>query len=170
MIDLHSHTTASDGILSPTELLTLAHETGLSALAITDHDTLGVCLEEGASAARNVGIRFIPGVEIEINFPDGQFHLLGLGLEGDIAPLQKLLDQLQASREDRNLAIIHRLNTLEVGYQLGRLACRSCRRRNPGPPPSCAAHGPAGDRQEHKGGLRRLARALRGRSICPRKG
>jgi predicted metal-dependent phosphoesterase TrpH len=88
MIDLHSHTTASDGILSPTELLTLAHETGLKALAITDHDTLGG-LEEGASAARNVGIRFIPGVEIEINFPDGQFHLLGLGLERGYRPTPK---------------------------------------------------------------------------------
>jgi predicted metal-dependent phosphoesterase TrpH len=117
MIDLHSHTTASDGTLSPKQLIHHAHETGLSALAVTDHDTL-LGLSEARLAAQKLPIRFIPGVEIEINYPDGQFHLLGLGLEGDTSSLQDLLEQLQKSRGDRNLAMIHRLNMLGVEISL----------------------------------------------------
>ena len=82
MIDLHVHTTASDGQYSPSEIIFKAKEKNLTAIAITDHDTIDG-LEEGKKAAENAGIKFIPGVELNIKNPTGEFHLLGLGLKND---------------------------------------------------------------------------------------
>jgi 3',5'-nucleoside bisphosphate phosphatase len=76
MVDLHAHTTASDGSLTPAELVTLARETGLSALGVTDHDTVAG-LPEATSAARVADLELVPGVELSVDYPHGQFHLLG---------------------------------------------------------------------------------------------
>jgi len=105
MIDLHTHTTASDGRLSPSQLVDLAFEKGLKALAITDHDTLGG-LEEGREAGKKRGLLLIPGVEIEIQYPEGQFHLLALGMKGDLKPLDLLLRKLKEKRHERNREMI----------------------------------------------------------------
>ena len=67
MIDLHTHSTASDGDLSPQDLVMAAEKRGIGVLALTDHDTLGG-LEEAAGAAKAAGIGFIPGIEISINW------------------------------------------------------------------------------------------------------
>src|SRR5438067_2072320 len=80
MIDIHAHTTASDGSLTPTQLVQLAVETGLSTLGITDHDTVGG-LAEGETAAGEAGIHFVPGIELSVDYKPGQFHLLGYFLD-----------------------------------------------------------------------------------------
>lgn len=72
-IDLHSHTTASDGALSPTGLVKKAHSVGLTVLAITDHDTVEG-LEEARSEAVKVGIRIVPGVEFGIEVGGTEVH------------------------------------------------------------------------------------------------
>lgn len=105
MIDLHTHSTASDGSFSPENLLTYAKEKGISVLALTDHDTIDG-LEEAEQAAQELGIIFVPGVELNINWPTGEFHLLGLGLQENFAPLEKELLALQESRMNRNKEII----------------------------------------------------------------
>jgi predicted metal-dependent phosphoesterase TrpH len=97
MIDLHAHTTASDGSLTPTELVALARETGLSALGVTDHDTVGG-LPEATAAARDAGLTLVPGVELSVDYPHGQFHLLGYFVDFTHAPL---LDRLQYLRDFR---------------------------------------------------------------------
>ena len=84
MIDLHVHTTASDGQYTPYEIVSMAAEKGLSAIAVTDHDTVNG-LEEAKNAAEKLKIKFVPGVELNINWPTGEFHLLGLGLK-NISP------------------------------------------------------------------------------------
>jgi hypothetical protein len=81
VIDLHAHSTASDGTLSPRELVELAAARGLKALALTDHDTVAGLAEAQAAAAGKEGFRFVPGVEIEVDFKPGEFHLLGLDLD-----------------------------------------------------------------------------------------
>ena len=78
MIDLHTHSTASDGTFSPAELVRYAKEKGLSALALTDHDTVDGILEAQAEALK-AGIEFVPGIELTVQWPTGEFHLLGLG-------------------------------------------------------------------------------------------
>lgn len=105
MIDLHTHSSASDGGLSPTALIALAAESGLGAIALTDHDTLAG-LAEAKSAAEAHGIRFIGGVEIEIAWEPGECHLLGLGLGSPSEGLVQALVGLAASRHERNLLML----------------------------------------------------------------
>ena len=105
MIDLHTHSSASDGEYSPSELVFFAADKGISVLALTDHDTVQG-LEEAAAAAEEKKITFIKGIEININRPRGEFHLLGLGLQRIAPELENLTKRLQEEREIRNRAII----------------------------------------------------------------
>jgi len=75
-IDLHCHTTASDGAHAPAEVVRLAHAAGVGVLAITDHDTVAA-VEEAADAARPLGLRIVPGVEISARLGDKEIHVLG---------------------------------------------------------------------------------------------
>ena len=108
MVDLHTHSTHSDGFLDPAALLRFAREAGLTALALTDHDTIGGLAEADAAAAE-AGLRFIPGIEIEVAHTGGEFHLLGLGISGSRERLEKTLDSLRRARTRRNLLILERM-------------------------------------------------------------
>jgi predicted metal-dependent phosphoesterase TrpH len=109
MIDLHTHSTASDGSLSPEALVDAAREKGLAALALTDHDTTAGLAQARAQAERQ-GLRFIPGVELEIDWPgDGEFHLLGLGIGSPGPAMARALQALQEGRERRNREIFARM-------------------------------------------------------------
>lgn len=77
MIDLHAHTTASDGELTPSELIDLAIKTDITTLAITDHDNING-LEEACEYAKGKNINLIPGIEIQAKFSPGKMHILGL--------------------------------------------------------------------------------------------
>jgi len=118
MIDLHTHSTASDGSFSPSALIAEAAKRGLSAIALTDHDTTGG-LEEAAKAAKTSGIRFIRGIELEIAWnQNGEFHLLGLGLGELKDEFTSAMEELRGRREKRNLEIVDRMNNagFEVSY------------------------------------------------------
>ncbi|WP_028973642.1 PHP domain-containing protein [Spirochaeta cellobiosiphila] len=105
MIDLHSHSTASDGTLSPHSLVKYAKDKNLSILALTDHDTTAG-LNEAILAGKEYNIKIIPGIELDINYTGGEFHLLGLGLKQWDGELQKILKDIQFRREHRNLKIL----------------------------------------------------------------
>jgi len=100
-IDLHAHSTASDGSFSPTQLVEAAHRLGLKALAVTDHDTLGG-LDEARAAARRVGLDLVAGVELSVEDDGGRFHLLGYGFDPANAALAETLTTLRRSRAARN--------------------------------------------------------------------
>lgn len=110
--DLHTHSLASDGQLSPVELVGLAASRGLKALALTDHDTLAGIPPAGRYA-RDHGLRLIPGVEVSAEHTPGMLHILGYfpsfpdGLEDDLA-------QVQRARRERIPKIIGRLNDLGI--------------------------------------------------------
>ena len=110
MIDLHTHTTASDGQYSPSQLVEKAASKGISVLAITDHVTVAG-LKEGVEAARRFGITFVPGIEFNIERPNCEFHLLGLGLYDVSKSLIEASDFLAKSRAKRNLEMIEKLNS-----------------------------------------------------------
>ncbi|MCK9395910.1 MAG: PHP domain-containing protein, partial [Methylobacter sp.] len=78
--DLHCHSTASDGALSPTELVQRAHEHGVTALALTDHDTVAG-LDEAQTAATATGIKLISGIELSTSWQNKCFHIVGLGID-----------------------------------------------------------------------------------------
>jgi len=110
-IDLHLHTTYSDGSLPPTEVLTLAQKVGVSALAITDHDIVDG-IPESIEAGARLGIEVIPGVEISSRYDDRELHILGYFLDWRDPVLSTRLAQLRASRHQRNPRIIQKLNEL----------------------------------------------------------
>lgn len=117
-IDLHCHSTASDGTLAPAEVVKLAHESGLSALALTDHDTVAG-IASAAAAAGAVGIDFLPGIEISCQFPHpGTMHLLGYGVDPESAVLKDLSRRLIEARDNRNPKIVRRLNELGVAITM----------------------------------------------------
>lgn len=106
-IDLHTHSTASDGTLAPAELVKAAKKAGLKALALTDHDTTEG-LAEFHSACREYGIEGVPGVEISAQY-DKQLHIVGLFVDEKNAELTKKLDALRLAREARNRAMLERV-------------------------------------------------------------
>lgn len=114
LIDLHVHSTASDGTMSPRELVFYAASRGLKAVALTDHDTIdGVA--DAEAAGLEAGIEVIPGVEISVDYP-GEMHILGYYIKYDDPILVDGLAQLRSYREERNPKIIEKLR--ELGFDI----------------------------------------------------
>ena len=107
VIDLHTHSTVSDGSDPPTRIPELAAEAGCAAVALTDHDRLDGVAAAGARAAE-LGIDFVPGCELSCEFP-GTMHVLVYWLTAGDGPLQNELVRLQQARETRNLRLVERL-------------------------------------------------------------
>lgn len=105
MIDLHSHSTASDGLFTPEQAAQYAAEKNLKVWALTDHDTVAG-LNEAEKVCRKTGVIFVPGTELNINWPTGEFHLLGLGLQKISAELEEIIDYLTEDRRFRNSQIV----------------------------------------------------------------
>jgi len=105
MIDLHSHSTASDGIFTPAQSAEYAAEKNLKVWALTDHDTIAG-LKEAEAVCKKTGVIFVPGTELNINWPTGEFHLLGLGLKKASSELTSLIEYLTEDRKFRNQQIV----------------------------------------------------------------
>ncbi len=120
MIDLHAHSTASDGSLSPRDLVDHAFERGLSVLALTDHDTVDGNAE-AASRAAELGMTFVPGIELDIEWKPGECHLLGYGIERPDSSLVELLKRLIAGRNARNAEIAERMRSGGIDIDLERV-------------------------------------------------
>lgn len=112
-VDLHIHSTASDGSLSPAEIIETARKVGLRAIAITDHDTV----EGSVEALRyqdSSGVEILPGIEISVSFDSGTMHMLGYLMRLDDVSLGQTLKVVQEARANRNLEIIKRLQDVGV--------------------------------------------------------
>lgn len=117
--DLHAHSTASDGVLSPAELVRAAAAVGLTALALTDHDsTAGVA--EAAAAAAQAGLRLVPGVELSTDAIGREVHILGYFCAGR-APLEELLAEMRAARRRRLEQMVERLRAAGLPVALERV-------------------------------------------------
>ncbi|MBX3458850.1 MAG: PHP domain-containing protein [Planctomycetes bacterium] len=113
LVDLHSHSTCSDGSLSPTALMEEAARRGVGTLALTDHDTVGG-LDEAQAAAKRLGIEFVPGVEFTVICAGSEVHLLGLGMDYAHAAIVALCDEIQVKRRRRFFDMIDRLRAAGV--------------------------------------------------------
>ena len=111
MIDLHLHSTFSDGTYSPEALVQMAKEIGLQAISITDHDTVDGT-GEAVAAGEKHKVRVVPGVELSVFMDDFHFHLLGYHFDWRNEGLDAKLDVLQQSRTRRNSVIISKLQNL----------------------------------------------------------
>ncbi len=115
IIDLHTHSTASDGAYTPGQIVQMAKSIGIGLLALTDHDTIDG-ISEAARMAEFSGIDFIPGFELSVKTDKGAVHLLGLGVYNPSAELETLLERIRKGRRERNPRIIRNLN--ELGYNI----------------------------------------------------
>jgi len=111
-VDLHAHSTASDGSKAPSALVAAAKAAGLAAIALTDHDTMAG-VPEASDAGRELGLRVVPGVELSAIDNDREFHLLGLHIQQPGA-LDDALRTFRESRQTRAQQIVAKLNALGV--------------------------------------------------------
>jgi predicted metal-dependent phosphoesterase TrpH len=117
IIDLHLHSSYSDGALAPAALVARAREAGVSALALTDHDCVrGV--PEAREACRESGVTFIPGIELGVGLGADDIHILGYGIDARSRTLQGVLDRLAGERLDRMDRMLAALKRLGVAITL----------------------------------------------------
>ncbi len=115
IIDLHVHSTCSDGTYTPTELIDYAIEKGLSAIALTDHDTLDG-YNEFMEYGKTKGIETVPGIEFSADNYGREIHILGLYLNSDCEELNTSLEKLRQDRATRNDRMLAKLN--ELGFDI----------------------------------------------------
>lgn len=111
--DLHCHSTASDGTLSPSEVVQRAQLHGVTSLALTDHDTVDG-QAEAANAAIKANIHFIPGIEISTTWENKCFHILGLNIDPKNITLVSGIKDLQTLRSERAQKIAHKLEKRRI--------------------------------------------------------
>ena len=111
--DLHTHTTASDGELSPKELVIKAKANGVDVLAITDHDTTEGIAEAEIEACKQ-NIRLLPGIELSVSWMDKNFHIVGLGIDPDNEKLKISLTETKELRQQRAIEIGKKLEKIGV--------------------------------------------------------
>ena len=119
-IDLHTHSTASDGSMTPSELVHHAASCGLRAVALTDHDTT-VGLTEAQQAANEIGIELVHGVELATWLDKTEFHIVGLDINENNPHFQTAMARMQKIREDRNNQMVARMQAAGVDITLEKL-------------------------------------------------
>jgi len=119
-VDLHTHSTASDGLLAPEELVRLAVQRGLRVLALTDHDTVAG-VPAAQAAARACGIMLVPGIELSTAVERGEVHILGYFVDPDDPGLQAHLARLVAARQERAARLVEQLRSLGFPVTLDEL-------------------------------------------------
>ena len=123
IIDLHVHSNASDGTCTPTELVAEAVRAGLSAFALTDHDTTDG-IAEASAAAEKAGIELIPGVELSTEYDGTEIHVVGLYIDVHNETLQRQMADFRASRDNRNVYMLEKLRA--VGFDITQEALEEC--------------------------------------------
>ncbi len=117
MVDLHVHTTRSDGTLTPRQVVEMAARLGLRAVAITDHDSVEGN-PEALAAGREFGIPVVPGVEISVRWEGVTFHLLGYGIHRLTPDVVRTFQRLIESRNARNPRMVEKLRALGIEITL----------------------------------------------------
>jgi predicted metal-dependent phosphoesterase TrpH len=116
-VDLHCHSTASDGLLSPVELVTYASERGVSTVGLTDHDSTNGVAEAVATGAE-LGVTIIPGVELSSEIEGLQAHILGYFIDPASVPLQREFEWMNRTRRERVGRIVQNLNAAGIPIEV----------------------------------------------------
>ena len=114
-VDLHTHSTFSDGTFSPAELVKKAVEKNLAAFALTDHDAVGG-IESAITAIKeqNASVLFVPGTELSVGYKDGDIHIVGLFIDYKNPAFTKISDLLVSRRVDRNKEMVAKFNNASI--------------------------------------------------------
>ncbi len=114
-IDLHTHSTASDGTMSPTQLIAYAKEKNLKAIALTDHDTIDG-IEEALEASKKYDVEVVPGIEFACKYNNYELHILGFDINYKDEYFNNFINKIKIDRENRNIEMINKLK--EVGFNV----------------------------------------------------
>ncbi len=120
-IDLHAHSTASDGTLTPTQIVDLALEKGLRAVALTDHDTLSG-VDEALNAARDTSLLLIPGIEFSTTYGEIEVHMLGLSVNHRYPSFVEAVRHYQELRNQRNLKMMEKMRAHGIDIDSEKMA------------------------------------------------
>ena len=120
-VDLHLHTRASDGTLTPTELVELCASRGLRTIAVSDHDSTEGIPEAFAAAEAFPDLRIIPAIELSTDVPGSEIHVLGYFIDTSDQDFQDTLSRFREGRYDRGRAMVERLNSMGYGIEWGRV-------------------------------------------------
>jgi len=131
--DLHTHTTASDGKHVPADLVRLAREAGLAAVAVTDHDTVAG-VQEAMEAGRRMGVDVLAGVEISTLYEGVEVHVLGYAMDVEEPVFLRRLQELRNIRDLRNRMIVERLQQLGIDIQIDEVYAKRQKDGNVGRP------------------------------------
>lgn len=123
-VDLHLHSTFSDGSTTPTEIVKRAATIGLTGIALTDHDTLEG-IQEATTAASRYGMRLISGTELSVEWKNQSMHMLVYFLQPGPGPLQDRMKDLRKSRATRNLEIVEKLNDQRIQITMDEVEAES---------------------------------------------
>lgn len=122
LCDFHTHSTVSDGTLTPAELVLQAHQSGVDVLALTDHDDVAG-IPEALARAQELGMELLPGVELSVSEAGGklQMHVLGLGIDPSAPLLIERIAEFRRARLERGARIVERLNQLGMPIRFERV-------------------------------------------------
>ena len=120
LTDLHTHSTASDGTFSPSEVAELAKDAGLASVALTDHDTTDG-LDEFMEAGKRLGIETIPGIELAAGYKNTELHIVGLFIDYNSSTLKESLEFIVNERNERNKKMIKALSRIGIEISLREL-------------------------------------------------
>ncbi len=120
-IDLHLHTTRSDGTLTPTELVRMCAERGLRIISITDHDSTEGLSEAFEAASSFPQLTIIPGIELSTDIPGNEIHVLGYFVDYESPDFQAVLERFREGRENRGRKMVEKLNELGVNISWARV-------------------------------------------------
>ncbi len=115
-VDLHLHTQASDGTLSPTQLVNLCAERGLKIIAISDHDSTEGLDEAYAAVQEHPGVEIIPAIELSTDVPGSEIHILGYFIDTSDSSFQQTLKRFREGRYERGRLMVEKL--VELGYSI----------------------------------------------------
>lgn len=123
-VDLHTHSTYSDGTFTPRELISYASKKELRAVALTDHDTLEG-IPEAVHYGGKYGVEVISGIEISTEYENNELHIVGLFVSNENAELVSALENLKRSRENRNIEMVEKLNQIGVNISYDNILKRA---------------------------------------------
>lgn len=115
-VDLHTHSTCSDGTFTPKELIGYGKAKGLKAIALTDHDTLAG-IQEAMYYGEKYEIEVVPGIEISTEYENNELHIVGLFVSDGNSEFVSVLENLRKSRENRNIEMVEKLNEIGVNIK-----------------------------------------------------
>lgn len=119
-VDLHVHSTMSDGTYTPRGIIQLAKERGITALTLSDHDTIDG-IDEAEEEAQRLGVEFIPGMEVSVDYKQRKLHVVALGFDRTHPAFKKIYKSIRDNKEDKMERVIERIREKGVDISLAKV-------------------------------------------------